>query len=81
MSEIARLRAKAAELKHGIMKLEMVAAVHIDDICKLLNRHVVDSVSEIDIEQAASTMVRLKDDITQIRRLQAKLQDIEQEIA
>lgn len=81
MSEIARLRAKLAELEHDIVKADMQASIHIDDIKALLNKHVVDNLGEIDIDQAAKTMLQLKEEIHRLRQLQVRKREIERDLA
>lgn len=80
MSEIARLRARVADIDHDIIKLDMLASVHIDDIRSLLNKHVVDNLAELDVDQALATMTRVRDDIHRLRDLQEKKRNIEREL-
>jgi len=81
MSEIAKLRSRAADLDREIAKLDVLSSVHIDDVRSLLNKHVVDNLAELDVDQAHSTMTRLRDDIHRMRTLQEKKRDIERELA
>lgn len=81
MGELARTRAKLAEINKDICKLDMQASIHIDDIRSLLNKYVVDDLGEIDIEQAKKVMLQLHDEITQLRKLQGRKGEIERDLS